>query len=575
VRRATLFLLVVAACAGTRQADGPLGAAGEVKGHGEEEDVERYLKEYGYDPADFTPAPDRWRTGLPPWHRNPPSSAYDAPYAEGDLLNPFRQNVLKGDYPILGQNTFLVFSATSDTTFEARKLPTPSGVSTDRPGSAGFFGSGEQGFVTTYLALSFELFHGNTAFRPPDWVLKVTPVLNANYLTVDENNNVSIDVREATTRTDGHVGLQEAFLEKHVTDLSANYDFLSVTAGIQPFVADFRGLVFTDNNLGGKASFNLDSNRTQASLAGFYMLEKDTNSDLNTFDSRGQMVAAATVFRQDFIWPGYTISGAFLWNHDDGESHTDDNGVPVRPGIIGDATPHDLDAFYFGFSGDGHIGRVNLTHEYFFAYGEDSMNPIAQQEVSIEAQMFFLELSMDIDWWRPRASFLWASGDDDPFDDTGKGFDSILDTPNLAGGASSFWIREAIRLLNVNLVQRFSVYPDLRPAKAEGEANFVNPGLLLWNVGADAELTQEVRGLFNVSYLRFSETGSLEPFVNQTVDSEIGWEVTLTALYRPNLTNNVQLIGGLGVFFPGDGFSDLYESSDTLYSAFLQVILVY
>lgn len=577
-----MLLVLFSACAGApRTEEGgaggpgrPLGAAGNPK-EGVKEDVERYLEEYGYDPSDFAPAPDRWRTGLPPWNRNPPSAAYDAPYRQGSLLNPFRQNVLKGDYPVLGQDTFLVFTATSDTTVEARRLPTPSGVSTDRPDSPDFFGSGEQGFVTTYLALSFEIFKGDTAFRPPDFVLKVTPVLNANYLTVDENNNVNIDVRDGTTRTDGHVGLQEAFLEKHVTDLSPNYDFLSVTAGIQPFTGDFRGLVFTDNNLGGRATFNLDSNRTQASLAGFYMLEKDTNSDLNTFDTRGQVVAAATVFRQDCIWPGYTLSGAFLFNHDDGEAHTDDNGVPVRPGIVGDATDHQLDVYYVGLSGDGHIGRMNLTHEYFFAFGKDSMNPLAQQQEDIEAQMAFLELSVDVDWWRPRASFLWASGDDDPFDGKAKGFDSILDNPNIAGAVSSYWIRQAIRLLNVNLVQRFSPYPDLRPAKAEGEANFVNPGLLLWNLGVDAEVTQEIRASANVSYLRFSETGSLEPFVNQDISNEIGWELTLSALYRPNLTNNVQLAGGVGILFPGDGFADLYGTRETLYSAFLQLILVY
>jgi len=577
VRAAILLLVVVAACAGTRESAGsqPLGAAGEEKGRGEEEEVDRVLRDYGYEPGDFTPVPDRWRIGLPPWDRNPPSTAYDAPYRRGSLLNPYRQNVLKGDYPILGQNTFFAFTATSDTTVEARKLPTPSGVSTAKADSADFFGSGDQLFVTSYLGLSLELFRGNTAFKPTDFLLRVTPVFDVNYLDVDEKNNVNIDVRKGTSRTDTHLGLQEAFLEKHVADLSPNYDFLSVTAGIQPFTADFRGLVFTDNNLGGRATFNLDDNRTQGSLAGFYMLEKDTNSDLNTFDTRGQVVAAATVFRQDCLWPGYTLSGAFLFNHDDGQPHTDENGVPVRPGAVGDATDHRIDVYYFGISGDGHIGRVNVTHEYFFALGQDSMNPLAQRQQDIEAQMFFLELSVDVDWWRPRASFLWASGDDDPFDGHARGFDSILDDPNIAGGRSSFWIRQAIRLLNTNLVQRFSPYPDLRTSKAEGEANFVNPGLLLWNLGADADLTQEVRASFNVSYLRFAETGSLEPFVNQTISNEIGWEVTLSALYRPNLTNNVQIAGGLGVFFPGQGFSDLYETSDTLYSAFLQFTFVY
>jgi len=580
--RATLcFLLVFAACAaappkgeeGGAGGDAPLGAAGKPLAR--KDDVERYLEEYGYDPGDFTPMPDRWRTGLPSWDRNPPSTAYDAPYRHGSLSNPYRQNVLKGDYPILGQNTFLALTATSDTTVEERRLPTPAGVSTANANSADFFGSGNQFFLTSYLGLSFELFEGNTAFKPTDFLLRVTPVFDINYLDVQELGNVNIDVRKGTSRTDTHLGLQEAFLEKHICDLSANYDFLSVTAGIQPFVTDFRGLVFSDNNLGGKATFNLDNNRTQAALAGFWMLEKDTNSELNTFDARDQVVVAATLFRQDVLWPGYTMSGAVLWNHDDGTPHTDDNGVPVRPGPVGAATDHQIDAVYFGISGDGHIGRVNLTHEYFFVTGQDSYNPLAQQKVDLEAQMFFLEVSFDVDWWRPRASFLWASGDDDPLDGHGRGFDSILDNPNVAGGASSFWSRQSIRLLGTNLVQRFSLYPNLRTSKFEGEANFVNPGLLLWNVGADLDLTQEVRAFVNLSYLRFAETGSLEPFVNQTIDHEIGWEVTLSAVYRPNLTNNIQLAGGIGIFFPGDGFRDLYESDRTLFSAFLQLILVY
>ena len=33
-------------------------------------------------------------------------------------------------------------------------------------------------------------------------------------------------------------------------DVNKNYDFVSVRAGIQPFVSDFRGFIFSDNNLG-------------------------------------------------------------------------------------------------------------------------------------------------------------------------------------------------------------------------------------------------------------------------------------------------------------------------------------
>ena len=61
---------------------------------------------------------------------------------------------------------------------------------------------------------------------------------------------VNIDVRRGTNRTDTHVSLEEAFAEVKLADLSANYDFVSLRAGIQPFVSDFRGFIFSDNNLG-------------------------------------------------------------------------------------------------------------------------------------------------------------------------------------------------------------------------------------------------------------------------------------------------------------------------------------
>jgi hypothetical protein len=591
-----IYLLLLCACVTTEARTGkdpqqevaapargnprPLGHAGRPGSETRKEAAEGYLDAWGYDRADFEPTPDRWRIRLPRWDRTPVPSeelrGYDTPYSFGSPTNPYRQSVLKGDYPIVGQNTFLNLTLTSDTVFEARDLPTPAGLSTARPNTAEFFGSGQQLFLTSYLGLSFELQHGNAAFKPPDWVLRVTPVFNVNYLGVDENNTVNIDVREGTTRTDGHVGLQEAFFEKHLGDLSASYDFLTLTVGILPFLSDFRGFLFVDSNLGARASFNLGSNRWQANLAGFYMLEKDINSDLNAFDARDQVVVVANLYRQDFVFLGYTIQGSVHYNRDNKSSHVDENGVPVRPPVLGDAQPHQLDIVYLGLAGNGHIDRVNLTHEYFFAYGEDSHNSIAGRPVDVAAHMFFLELSVDYDWYRPRFSFLFASGDDDPFDGRAKGFDSIIDIPNFAGGGSSYWIRQSLRLLGVGLNQRFSAYPDLRSAKFQGQANFVNPGIFLWNAGVDAELTQELNASLNLSYLRFAETAVLEPFLNQNdLSGEIGFEVSLGARYRPLLTNNVEFSGGLSVFFPGSGFEDIYEVDHTVYSAFLQVTLVY
>jgi len=542
-----------------------------------EDETRRYLEAYGYDREDFAPVPDRWRIELPRWDRlGAPPKGTDQPYMRGSPLNPFRQNVLKGDYPILGQNTFLVVSVLFDAFVEARDLPTPSAVSNAEPRSAAFFGSGRQLFVQGNLATSFELFEGNTAFKPPEYVLKITPVFNASYLDVEETTNVSIDPREGTSRADGHVGLQEAFFEKHVADLSPNYDFLSLTVGIQPFVSDFRGFLYNDNNLGARATANWDNNRSQANLACFYQLEKDTNSELNSLEERDQVVVIANFFRQDFLFLGYTLQLSLHWNHDFAGARTDENRVPVRPPILGDAREHDLDAVYFGWAGDGHVGRLNVTHELFVAVGRDDHNPLAERPVDLFAQMFFLEASVDFDWLRVRGSFLWASGDGDPFDGTARGFDAILDNPNFAGGSNSYWIRQGLRLLGVGLVHRLSAFPTLRSSKLEGQANFVNPGLYFLNAGLDAEVTAELRASLNVSYLLFQDTEVLETFLHQNdVSRDLGGEITLSAQYRPLLTNNVQLAAGLSVFFPGAGFEDLYESGDVLYSLFVQCTLIF
>jgi hypothetical protein len=64
---------------------------------------------------------------------------------KGRWWDPFNRNRLKGDVPVwpslLGPQTFVNLTATSETFFDARRLPTPSDVSSARPGSAQFFGA--------------------------------------------------------------------------------------------------------------------------------------------------------------------------------------------------------------------------------------------------------------------------------------------------------------------------------------------------------------------------------------------------------------------------------------------------
>jgi hypothetical protein len=186
-------------------------------------------------------------------------------------------------------------------------------------------------------------------------------------------------------------------------------------------------------------------------------------------------------------------------------------------------------------------------------------------------------LSYDVDYIRYRASFAYASGDRDPTDGEANGFDSIFDNTNFAGGGTSFYIRQPVRLTGsgVGLTQRLSLYNNLRTSKEQGQANFVNPGLMLFNLGADIEVTPKLKLIGNASYLRFVNSNVMEEILqDNNIDEEIGVDLSIGAIYRPFLNNNVIINFGAACLLPGQGFRDLY-TDDTLYSFFTGVTLTY
>jgi hypothetical protein len=517
---------------------------------------------------DFEPISDRWRGIVPP------------PYelnVRGRLIDPYNQNRLKGDYPIWGQNTFLILTAATEYVFESLDTPTPSGVSSRRSGRFDFFGEGDKTVSSGSLKLTLELYRGQTAFRPRDWEIKAALVFNDHRLYTDENNAVSINPRKGDDRDDDHFAFQELSIEAHLLNLSDAYDFLSAKVGIQKFASDFRGFVFSDSNLGARLLGSAASNRYQYNLIFLPMLEKDTNSELNTvFDDRDQDVFIANLYRQDTFVPGYTTQFSFHYNHDKASVYADENGVPTRPALIGTVRPHDINAYYFGWAGDGHIGPLNLTHAFYQAWGKDGFNPLADRPIDFNAQMAAVEASIDVDWMRFRSGLFYASGDEKPNDGRGRGFDAIFDAPTFAGGPFSFWNSQTIRLQGVGLVQKQSLIPTLRSSKIEGQANFVHPGVFLVNAGYDADLTPTLKLLLNANALWFVETAPLSQFVNQpAIDHAIGIDYGIGLLYRPFLNNNVIMTAGASFLRPGAGFEDIYESDDTLHSVFTLVTLTY
>lgn len=529
----------------------------------------------------YNAVPNRWALDQPDYRRYPQKGEYI--YTKPHWYDPFNRNRFKGDEPIwpelFGQQIFLNITATSDTFFDGRRVPSPSGVSTAEPGTPGFFGRGEQAFVDQTLRFSFDLFHGDASFKPVDWRIRITPELSLNDLDVRELGIVSPNVLAGTNRFDDHLGFQEAFVEVKLHDLSDNYDFISARAGIQQFNADFRGFLFVDEQPGLRIFGNADSDRIEYNAAYFQLLEKNTNSGLNSFDRRHQQVVLANVYVQDFLFPGYTAEFVGAWNKDDPSVHYDDNGFLVRPAPIGSIVnqgpgggplAHGIRVGYFGWLGSGHIRRLNLTHAFYQAVGEDTFNPIAGRPVTVNAQMAAVELSYDHDWIRYRVSTFYTSGDANPRDGRARGFDAIDDLPNFAGGLFSFWNREDIRLLGsgVSLTTDGSLIPSLRSTKEEGQANFVNPGIYVANAGADFDITPKLKGFANFNYLRFDRTESLEYLLFESpIRHNIGEDFGVGVTYRPPLTENIILTAGASALQPGDGFRDIYTSR-TLFSLF-------
>src|SRR6266704_3217349 len=529
----------------------------------------------------YNTVPNRWALEQPDYRRYSQHGEYI--YTKPRWYDPFNRNRLKGDEPIwpelLGQQIFLNLTASSESFFDGRRVPSPSNVISARPGSSVFFGKGEQAFFDETLRFTLDLFHGDAAFKPVDWRIRITPELSINNLKVRELGLIGPDPRSGTNRFDDHAGLQEAFVELKLHDLGPNYDFISARAGIQQFNADFRGFLFVEEEPALRIFGNLHSDRLEYNVAYFHLLEKNTNSGLNTFDRRHQQVVLGNVYLQDFFFPGYTAEFIAVWNKDDPSLHYDDNGFLVRPAPIDNIIdqnpgtgpiPHGIGVGYFGWLGSGHIHRLNLTHAFYQAIGEDTFNPIAGRRVTINAQMAAAEISYDKDWIRYRVSTFYTSGDANPRDSRARGFDSILDLDSFAGGLFSFWNREGIRLTGsgVLLTTPGSLIPSMRASKDEGQANFVNPGILLVNAGADFDITPKLKGFANANFLRFERTESLEDILFQApIRNTIGMDYGAGVIYRPPLSENIMLTGGAAMLTPGDGFHDIYGGK-TLCSLF-------
>ncbi|HEX7856551.1 MAG TPA: hypothetical protein VF503_22980 [Sphingobium sp.] len=553
-------------------------------------------------PTDQIPLPDRWRilTGLCP-AKDGDRSIYGV-FANLALVchgqgDPYHQNVLKGDRPLAegkrpgflkGDDWFLALTGISDTVFEPRTFPIPNGAPVSERPDINIFGKDNSIVASQTFLFGGSLFKGATAFKPPEIEYRLILAYNVNYVNVPERQILSVDPTAPSHRLDHFLGVQEAFIDYHIRNVSDRYDFDSIRIGIQPFQADFRGFLFNDNQLGIRLFGNRDNNRFQYNLAVFWRLEKDTNSGLNTVVERPRddFVFVANVYRQDFLIPGLTSQVTLVYNRNREGSRLkfDDNGFPIRPALIGNFRPRDYDVFYVGYNVDGHIGRLNLTGSTYGALGRDSNNLFTGKAADIRAFFAAAEASMDVNWARFRLSGLYASGDGHPYDHTENGFDAIFENPIFAGADTSYWIRQSIPFIGgtvgpVALSQRNGVLNSLRSSKDQGQSNFNNPGTILAGAGGDFDLTPQFRLSANANHLWFENVATLQVLRNQAnIHQDIGWDLSLSTIWRPKATQNIVFRLSGAMLLPGEGFKGLFtnnQRNSQYYSILANLVLNY
>ena len=533
-------------------------------------------EEDGLRPAIWQPlpelvaVPDRWRI------------VTSLGYPERKLDPYHGNNVLKGDRPAFGADWFVSLGMISDSTFEARSVPTP--VASATPPSQGQIdlpGESAQNAFTQNFIFETVLYKGDTVFRPPDWEFRFTPVFNLTSVAVKEAGVLKVDTTADKRRTESFVGVQSLFVDKHLRNVSDHYDFDSIRLGIQPITTDFRGFLFQDSPVGIRLFGTRDNNRWQYNLGWFRRLEKDTNSGLNSSTLRDDDVIMFNLYRQDFPVLGFTSQLALIHNRNDEQDtdFVDDNGFLTRPAAIGVQKNRKYDVTYLGYNGDGHIGRWNVTASAYYAFGEETPAAFVDHKSDISAAFAALELSYDFDWLRVKATGVYGSGDDDPFDDRSTGFDAILENPLIAGADTSFWIRQAIPLLGggrVAISGQNGLLNSLRPNKGQGQSNFTNPGVTLLGLGVDADITPKIRASLHLNQLFFVDTAVLEAARNQDdIHRRIGVDVSLSAIYRPFTSQNIVFRLAGSVLIPQQGYKDLFGSDEIPYSIFANLIFAY
>lgn len=495
-------------------------------------------------PTEYRPVDTRWRTytleGVPQYGYH--------------LLDPYHQNRIKGDFPMFGQNWFTEVDTFQTAVYQNRRnldfSKNPVFASQIAAGKLRFFS--HNNFADENAVFGGEIRHNDDRFFPSNYRFHIDGAVDFKH-----------DINAFDPLSEAHGQIFDAFMDFQLADPGkVDFNQIFLRGGIQNFKSDFHGLIFNDVGLGGRIFGDELKNRLRWDVVFLKLFQKDAVSGFIDFTKpSAHDVFITRLTWEDFLVKGWTSEWSFHFNHDPRA------GVGGAPGL-------NLNTFYAGTTLDGHVGRFIFNPAIYGVMGHaDHLVSGAVQTHFVRAWNGLIDLEYPLDYWKFRVGYDYASGDN-PNSTIDTGFDAISDAVILFGGPISYLVGQDIKFGKGDFTRANSFLPAFRGANAQ--ANYVNPGLQLMNVGVDSIITPRVQLSLNLNYYRFNNTGTFGAAVIN--HKEMGAEENIFVQWEPflrEINNTFVIQTGLSVLHPLPGLRDAFGDSHPVYSIFLAPKIVF
>lgn len=440
-------------------------------------------------------------------------------------------------------------------------------------------------------------------FDPDKWIAHVG--LAAHYL-YDRGNDV---LESKTFRDIKHDTLLDGSIEEAWGEVQVPLN-IRVKAGIQPYTSDFIGSIYDDTDPGLRLYGNVEG--IEWSILGMQRLENDLVSRLNdTGENRDQEVYIAhALFKvgDTLVKPSLHFNDDHEGDHDRGRSDKHEEVQAFYAGFTtyGPIGPFQVLTGLYGVWGDQDNGTINgLDFRGLLGYDPNSKDPAnaatakylfpgrtpKDNDMNINAYLAYIDIAHTMLEGKltVHTGLFYGTGDEDPFDDDAEGFDSISDNVNVWGDRGiiiddrisvNFASVRALglaRQASVTVVNDDSPYTSLRDR--DDSSNFINPGIIAWNLGATVKPIESLDVNTNFTYFWWESTDVLEDVLtvnnalNATLDPnsngkyrteglnhDIGFEWSVDANYA--LNKNFSLFSGAALFWWDDEMKKFFGDDD-------------